>query len=74
MINQLRVEQHQKSSKQVPRMVAKNIIIFVGDGMGMTTITAGRIFKGQLNGTTGESTNLEFDRFPHIGMSRVNHF
>jgi alkaline phosphatase len=28
------------------RNIAKNIILFLGDGMGITTVTAGRIYKG----------------------------
>ena len=32
-------------SDEIPR--AKNIIIFIGDGMSMTTVTASRIYKGQ---------------------------
>lgn len=68
VLDQVHGEQHEK-----PRMVAKNVIIFIGDGMGMTTITAGRILKGQRrnDGATSEATDLEFDRFPHIGLSRV---
>lgn len=27
--------------------VAKNVILFIGDGMGLTTVTAARIFKSQ---------------------------
>ncbi|OXA45828.1 Intestinal-type alkaline phosphatase [Folsomia candida] len=38
--------------------MAKNGIIFIGDGMGMATITAGRIFKGQSEGRTGEEGYL----------------
>lgn len=30
--------------------IAKNLIIFLGDGMGISTVTAGRIRKGQLQG------------------------
>lgn len=52
--------------------VAKNIIIFIGDGMGMASITAGRIFKGQLRGGRGEEENLEFDAFPHVGLAKVS--
>ncbi|MGS0730060.1 alkaline phosphatase, partial [Shewanella sp. 0m-11] len=33
---------------------AKNIILFVGDGMGVSTVTAARILEGQLKGQTGE--------------------
>jgi len=51
---------------------AKNIIIFIGDGMGLTTITAGRIFKGQyLNKNRGEEEMLAFDEFPHTGLAKV---
>ena len=33
---------------------AKNIIVFVGDGMGISTQTAARIYEGQLLGLAGE--------------------
>ena len=33
---------------------AKNIILFVGDGMGVSTVTAARILEGQLRGEPGE--------------------
>jgi len=29
---------------------AKNVILFVGDGMGISTVTAARILEGQLRG------------------------
>ena len=34
---------------------AKNVILFMGDGMGVQTVTAGRILKGQKRGENGES-------------------
>jgi alkaline phosphatase len=30
--------------------IAKNVIMFLGDGMGISTVTAARIYKGQQNG------------------------
>jgi alkaline phosphatase len=33
---------------QINKNVAKNVILFLGDGMGISTVTAGRIRKGQL--------------------------
>ena len=51
--------------------IAKNVILFVGDGMGVTTVTAARILKGQLQGRTGEEGLLNFERFPYIGLSKV---
>ncbi|HEC74246.1 MAG TPA: alkaline phosphatase, partial [Methylophaga aminisulfidivorans] len=32
------------------KKTAKNVILFVGDGMGISTITAARILDGQLKG------------------------
>lgn len=59
--------------KNLEEHKAKNIIIFVGDGMGLTTITAGRIFKGQKYGATyGEESSLVFDDFPHTGLAKVS--
>ena len=33
---------------------AKNVILFVGDGMGVSTVTAARILEGQLRGESGD--------------------
>ncbi|XP_026131345.1 alkaline phosphatase-like isoform X1 [Carassius auratus] len=51
--------------------VAKNIILFLGDGMGIPTVTAARILKGQLNGQNGEETQLEMDKFPYVALSKT---
>ncbi|XP_069106350.1 alkaline phosphatase-like [Argopecten irradians] len=51
--------------------VAKNVIIFIGDGMGISTVTAARILRGQKQGRPGEETVLEFEKFPHVGMSKT---
>lgn len=51
--------------------VAQNVIIFIGDGMGISTITAARIFKGQMNGQKGEDTQLYFESFPYVALSKV---
>jgi len=50
---------------------AKNVILFVGDGMGMSTVTAARILEGQLNGQSGEENNLSFDLFPYTGLAKT---
>ena len=49
---------------------AKNVILFIGDGMGMPTITASRVFKEQTKGIP----YLSFERFPHIALSQVSPF
>jgi alkaline phosphatase len=49
---------------------AKNIILFVGDGMGITTVTAARIYEAQKRGRSsagfegGEENLLSFERLP----------
>lgn len=50
---------------------AKNVIIFLGDGMGIPTVTAGRILKGQMRRESGEETKLAMDKLPHVGLSRT---
>ncbi|XP_065568129.1 alkaline phosphatase-like [Artemia franciscana] len=50
---------------------AKNIILFLGDGMSNPTIVASRIYKGQLEGKPGEETELEFEKFPFTALSKT---
>lgn len=50
---------------------AKNVILFVGDGMGVTTLTAARIFEGQLRGQSGEENRLYFEDFPYLALSKT---
>lgn len=45
---------------------ARNVILFVGDGMGPNTVTASRIYK------YGEDGHLVWERFPHIGLLKVH--
>jgi len=48
---------------------AKNVILFVGDGMGISTVTAARILEGQINGRDGEFNRLNFEKFNNIAHS-----
>ena len=50
---------------------ARNVILFVGDGMGVSTVTAARIFAGQLRGESGEENYLSFERFPHLALVKT---
>ena len=50
---------------------AKNVIFFLGDGMGISTVTAARIFAGQAAGATGEEYDLAFDQFPHLALIKT---
>ncbi len=50
---------------------AKNVIFFVGDGMGISTQTAARILEGQLKGMTGEENRLSFETLPYSALSKT---
>ncbi|XP_069961261.1 alkaline phosphatase-like [Cherax quadricarinatus] len=51
--------------------VAKNVILFLGDGMGITAVTAARIYKGQKSGMNGEEGYLAWERFPNIALLKT---
>ncbi|HCU85579.1 MAG TPA: alkaline phosphatase, partial [Methylophilus sp.] len=60
------------SKKLVPNAKkAKNVILFVGDGMGISTVTGARIFEGQLKGIDGERHKLSFEEFPYVALSKT---
>lgn len=44
---------------------AKNIILFLGDGMGLATLAAARSYIG------GEEQKLSFEEFPYTGLSKT---
>jgi alkaline phosphatase len=51
---------------------AKNVILFVGDGMGISTVTAARILEGQQRGQSGEENRLSFEEFPYSALVRTS--
>ncbi|MGI9211379.1 MAG: alkaline phosphatase, partial [Methylococcaceae bacterium] len=60
---------------------AKNVVFFVGDGMGISTITAARILQGQQpniigsnatgKASSGEENSLSFEKFPYLAHSKT---
>ncbi len=50
---------------------ARNIILFIGDGMGVSTVTAARILEGQLKGMAGEENILSWETFPYTALSKT---
>lgn len=60
---------------------AKNIIIFVGDGMSLPTVTAARVYKGQFlvnntetqqgDLTEGNSADIYWETFPNVAHSKT---
>jgi len=58
-------------STKIRRGRAKNVILFIGDGMGVSTLTAARILEGQLRGESGEENRLSFEEFPFSALSKT---
>lgn len=44
---------------------AKNVILFLGDGMGISTIATARMYLG------GEQNLMSFEKFPYYGLSKT---
>lgn len=63
------IEQAKKT--KIRKGKAKNIILFIGDGMGISTLTASRILEGQLRGESGEENRLSFEEFPFSALSKT---
>ncbi|RUS77415.1 hypothetical protein EGW08_014818, partial [Elysia chlorotica] len=58
--------------KQRPNVgVAKNVILFLGDGMGVSTVTAMRILKGQKEELLGEEYQLHMEKMPYTGLVKT---
>ncbi len=57
--------------REAIRHRAKNVILFVGDGMGISTVTAARILEGQLRGETGEENVLAFETLPYVALAKT---
>jgi hypothetical protein len=55
----------QQQAKEENQNVAKNLILFIGDGMSMVTQAATRVYLG------GEEEELSFEKFPHLALSKV---
>ena len=49
---------------------AKNVILYLGDGMSISTVTATRILKGQKTGKW-EREELSFEKFPYTALIKV---
>ncbi len=55
---------------------ARNVILMIGDGMGIATITAARIYDGQNPGDgkprrSGEENSLAFEEMPHVALVKT---
>jgi len=50
---------------------AKNVILFLGDGLSIDTIVAARILEGQKRGEPGEENALAFESFPYVALVKT---
>jgi alkaline phosphatase len=66
---QMLVAERRSARDELPP--ARNLILFVGDGMSFATVAAARILEGQKRGESGESNLLYFERFPHTAFSKT---
>lgn len=62
---------YDRQMRNTQRRRARNVILFVGDGMDINTVTAARIYDGQSRGESGEENNLSFETFPHTAFSKT---
>ncbi|ABV35861.1 Alkaline phosphatase [Shewanella sediminis HAW-EB3] len=62
-----------EKTEQQTKEKAKNVILFVGDGMGISTLTAARIYQGQqVQGNKGGEENfLSFENFPNTALVKT---
>lgn len=59
------LEQQLESKSRLNTQLARNVMLFIGDGMSIPTITAGRVYLG------GEEKQFAFEQFPYVGLSKT---
>lgn len=59
------------SAKMLAADRPRNVIVFLGDGMGVSTVTAARIYAGQKLGLAGEEHSLSFEKFPNVALVKT---
>lgn len=55
----------QLNKNRLNKKMAKNVIYFLGDGLGISTLMPTRMYKG------GEELELSFEKFPYAGLSKT---
>ncbi|KAH8276711.1 hypothetical protein KR044_003424, partial [Drosophila immigrans] len=59
------LDQQLKGKMRLNTQLAQNMMLFLGDGMSIPTITAGRVYLG------GEEKQFAFEQFPYVGLSKT---
>lgn len=60
-----------KVLQRTPNDKAKNIVLLIGDGMGVSTVTAARIYSGQKQKLDGESYIMAMETLPNTALSKT---
>ncbi|CAH0588848.1 unnamed protein product [Chrysodeixis includens] len=50
---------------------ARNVVLFIGDGLSVPTLAAARALLGQREGATGEEAHMSFETFPTVGLTKT---
>ena len=50
---------------------ARNVIFFMGDGLGLPTVTAARVYRAQARNITGDDAVLSWEKFPYTAFSKA---
>ncbi|CAG4973231.1 unnamed protein product [Parnassius apollo] len=50
---------------------ARNVVMFLGDGMSVPTLSAARTLMGQRDNRPGEESQLAFEAFPTVGLAKT---
>ncbi|XP_075980477.1 membrane-bound alkaline phosphatase-like [Anticarsia gemmatalis] len=58
-------------ARPAPAGKARNVVMFLGDGMSVPTLAAARTLLGQRRGNPGEETQLHFETFPTVGLVKT---
>ncbi|HSR66187.1 MAG TPA: alkaline phosphatase [Xanthomonadaceae bacterium] len=61
----------QAAARGAMRGHARNVILFVGDGMSLATVAAARIYEGQRHGQPGEENRLAWEGWPATALSKT---
>ncbi|KAG8249485.1 alkaline phosphatase-like [Homalodisca vitripennis] len=61
----------EKLAQKPKKNLAKNLILFLGDGMSLATLAAARMYLGQLKKEAGENSFLSFEKFPYTGFAKT---
>ena len=64
-------ETQNRLASVAPPTRARSVILFVGDGMGVSSVTAARIYEGQKRGQPGEENLLSFEKFPQTALIKT---